>query len=418
VQKRIRIAAGAAAVVVIAAVAGVVLYPPANRAVVDTLSGDRLRETRQDIPDPTSSDHWAADGTGSRGISVWDPIKAERGFTLYTSGERAVARLITMNGSIAHEWSVAYSKLWKPEATAIEEPQPDSLVFMRQARLLPNGDLVAVLEAAGHVPAGYGVVKLDKESKPLWSYLQRAHAAVDVAPDGRVFTLVQAIREDDEPPTALTTPFLEDFLVVLSPDGKEASRLSLVEALERSPFASLLGVVPDQRRDDPLGVTDLEYLPDGKVLLSFGAIGVVAEVDPAAGKVTRAVKGPWTHLRAAVPSGDELLVVDAPVEDHARAQRVKPETGEVTWRYTGKDDPTPFTGSGRAGVQHLANGNALLTEAETGRLFEVDADGTVVWEYTNPTRAGEAADRIPIVASGERIPAEALDPAFRGFRRP
>ena len=50
------------------------------------------------------------------------------------------------------------------------------------------------------MPDGYGMVKLDKNSTPVWSYLKRAHGAFDVAPDGRVFvfTAMQAMGQGIE----------------------------------------------------------------------------------------------------------------------------------------------------------------------------------------------------------------------------
>jgi hypothetical protein len=34
------------------------------------------------------------------------------------------------------------------------------------------------------------------------------------------------------------------------------------------------------------------------------------------------------------------------------------------------------------------NDNALITESDNGRAFEVTPDGTIVWEFYNPHRAG------------------------------
>lgn len=380
------------------------------------------------IADPLATDHWGKARGADKGVTVWDPINAQRGFTLYTSGEGPVARLVTMTGAKVHEWTIPYSKVWKKESASVQEPQPDNLVFWRHARVMSNGDLVAVFEAAGHMPEGYGMVKVDKDSKPLWRYLERAHGTFDVAPDGRVFVLVQAIREDHEPPSVVETPFLEDFLAVLGPDGKETARISLVDALERSRFASLLGKVPAGVHD-PLGATSVQYMGGGavkgipdsageRVLLSFGGLDTVAVLDIPGNRIIWAAHGPWRdqHEARVLPDGD-LMVVDAPDDKDGRAQQIDMSTSTVIWSFGGGTDQ-PFASMARLSAQRLGNGNTLLTESDGGRLVEVDKTGTVVWEYTNPTRGGPDGAYIPVIASGQRIEARALDTSFRGVTRP
>jgi hypothetical protein len=43
-----------------------------------------------------------------------------------------------------------------------------------------------------------------------------------------------------------------------------------------------------------------------------------------------------------------------------------------------------FFSSYISGVQRLPNGNTLICEGLTGRIFEVTPSGDVVWEYTSP----------------------------------
>ena len=46
--------------------------------------------------------------------------------------------------------------------------------------------------------------------------------------------------------------------------------------------------------------------------------------------------------------------------------------------------PEAFFSEWRGGAQRFDNGNTLITESETGRAFEVTADGEIVWEFWNP----------------------------------
>ena len=61
------------------------------------------------------------------------------------------------------------------------------------------------------------------------------------------------------------------------------------------------------------------------------------------------------------------------------------QKAEIVWSYTADG----FHSRAVSGAQRLPNGNTLITEGMHGRLFEVSADGEVVWEFVNPeTRNG------------------------------
>ncbi len=76
-----------------------------------------------------------------------------------------------------------------------------------------------------------------------------------------------------------------------------------------------------------------------------------------------------------------LLVFDNGVHrDHSRVLEVGPVTGEIIWQYQSVDFYSQWRGSN----QRLPNGNTLICESETGRVFEVDPLGEIVWEFYNP----------------------------------
>ncbi len=57
------------------------------------------------------------------------------------------------------------------------------------------------------------------------------------------------------------------------------------------------------------------------------------------------------------------------------------------WTYRAQP-PSSFFSPNISGAQRLPNGNTLICEGDGGRLFEVDVEGRVHWEYINPVRAG------------------------------
>jgi len=56
---------------------------------------------------------------------------------------------------------------------------------------------------------------------------------------------------------------------------------------------------------------------------------------------------------------------------------------DFDWTYQAPT-ATDFYSRSISGVQRLENGNTLICEGVGGRLFEIDTDETVVWEYVNP----------------------------------
>lgn len=56
---------------------------------------------------------------------------------------------------------------------------------------------------------------------------------------------------------------------------------------------------------------------------------------------------------------------------------------QVVWSYQSKANQGFFSHIG-SGSQRLANGNTLICSGTTGHLFEVTAQGELVWEYINP----------------------------------
>jgi hypothetical protein len=90
----------------------------------------------------------------------------------------------------------------------------------------------------------------------------------------------------------------------------------------------------------------------------------------------------------------------------SRVLQIDPKTGGITWEYDGSKDHF-FYSDIRSDQERLPNGNTLITESTPGRLFEVNNDGEIVWEFYNPIRRDNpekpGEKLIPIVSQAERI---------------
>ena len=106
-------------------------------------AGQALVVQHRETSDPYGTDQWRVARDDAQGVTIHDPTRAFEGYTLYTGAGEAAAHLIDMKGQVLHEWRRPYSAVWNKQA-AVKEPQPDTVILWDKARLLPNGDLLAI----------------------------------------------------------------------------------------------------------------------------------------------------------------------------------------------------------------------------------------------------------------------------------
>lgn len=137
-----------------------------------------------------------------------------------------------------------------------------------------------------------------------------------------------------------------------------------LNAVERTPEGNIL--ISSQKLDTIMMIS----WPEGKVLWRWGGLGRLSH----------------QHDPTVTPDGT-LLVFDNgsrhPVQGKSRVIEVDMKTGEIIWQYMG-DPVFSFLSLHIAGAERLANGNTLICEGESGRVFEVTRDCQVCWEWTNP----------------------------------
>lgn len=397
-------------------------------------AGAALMDKHNRQKDHYATDLWAPANTKKRGVTIFDPDRADRGLTLYTSGDFPGAVLIDMDGRVVHTWRCPFSSVWDKTA-AVRDPVPDNQTYFNKAHLFPNGDLLAIYIGVGDSPYGYGMVKLDRESKVIWKNLDHFHHDFAIAADGRIYGLTHSYRRKPlKGVDHLDLPFVEDFLVVLSPEGRTLKKISLPEALNNSEYRRLLWLIPYYSEADPLHANDVDMIDrrtarqlsrklpvaaQGQVLLSFRELagGCIALFDAAAEKFVWVSRGPWLsqHDPDVLPNGD-IMVFDNRGNfgpgGQSRIIAVDPGTGGITWQYTG-DESHKLESWIRSDQERLLNGDLLIAESNTGRLFEITPAGDMVWEYINPVRGGKKNNLIPVVSSAERIHPNDLTGDFR-----
>ena len=116
---------------------------------------------------------------GQRGITIDRPSQTYDGFTLVTTAQGSQASLLDMRGNAVHHWELPFSQAW-PSPPHVLDPLRDDQIHWFRCHLFPNGDLLAIYQLENDTPSGYGLVKLNRDSKLLWKYEGRVHHDLDV----------------------------------------------------------------------------------------------------------------------------------------------------------------------------------------------------------------------------------------------
>ncbi len=341
------------------------------------------------------------------GITVDAKDRTYPGLNLYTSGHAPVAILMDMSGKKLHTWECEFDRALPDYPTERYEKSHFRRYF-RRVHLFPNGDLLVIFE-------GHALIKLSKDSDVLWTYAGKAHHDLEVADDGRIFVLTRTAHLNGR--VNPREPILEDFIAVLSADGKELERVSVLECFESSGFANSLARMP--RSGDVLHTNTIELLDGsladrvpafaaGNLLISVLKTNTIAVVDLAEKKVVWAANGSWVgqHQPTVLESGRLLLFDnkgDGSGFGKSRVLELDPSSADILWSYTGAAD-APLETDTCGTAERLKNGNTLITESDNGRALEIAPDGEIVWEFLSPHRAGPGGRLIATLFEVIRLP--------------
>ena len=371
----------------------------------------------------------ASDGERSSletGVTRYDPALADEGFTLITAGSAEEAVLLDMNGRTVHRWQLPVSVLRERQENG--NTLPDVSYSWRSFHMDPNGDLLVVLQGSKVTPYGRAIFKLNKDSELLWANLDYAHHDVVVGEDGLIYTISQEIRKTPIPELeSLDPPFLEDFVLVLSPDGETVHRLSVMKGFSGTPFASAVQKLAKARdwKGDYFHVNAIEpydsrneiaVVRKNQVLISVRNMDALATLDLGSGKIVWLWRGSWHRQHDPDFTNGRIMLFDNR-GDFSRGSRSRvlefdPQSEGLTWQVGANAQYDLYSGWG-AGQQVLANGNVLINESVPARLLEVTRNGDVAWEFYGALRDGSGKFAAPILEA-RRYPASYIDFQFGG----
>jgi outer membrane protein assembly factor BamB len=350
-------------------------------------------------------------GLGLRGV---DSSRVAPGYVLYAPLTSNTAHLVSTSGEEVHKWTL-------PRRAG------------RHARILPNGNLAynAAHPASPNLfpmwkkYCGGVMMQVDPDGNVVRKYEDpHAHHDQNHLDDGTLlYTTLEPLTDEEAARVRGGIPRSE------APDGKVyADCIKLVDPWSTSNESSSADFEASDagkgvggakrlwswRAIDHLDLTKFtqhqdyprEHWPlinsvsldsNGDIIASSRNTSSVFIISRATGEVIWHLTAPIVNQQHCAheidPATGDILILDNGVfrpglaVPFSRAIIVSRTTKQITWEY--KDTTTgglgfftPFMGS----AQKLRgkDGNVLIAEAATGRIFEVTVDGDVVWEFVVP----------------------------------
>jgi hypothetical protein len=345
------------------------------------------------------------------------------GYTLWHTTEGPEAVLYDMKLNPAHRWKLPTGLEWTAGGRRV---RPSHL---ERCRLYPNGDLLVLVATAG-TPYGVALARLDRDSNLVWRREGPFHHDLDVAEDGRIFALTR--KQKDTPPAgfeALSRPYADDILTILSPQGEVEREVSVLEAFKGTPYLQTLlsaELTAARGKTAPAGVThvqelirlmpDLMPMPPGgqqKMLERLAAAGLgndaasrrAARMDVLHVNGVRVIGPAAARGSSLLKPGQVLLTLRTPNILAA----LDPEKGAITWAARGiwrhQHDAQPLPG-----------GHILLFDnlgsARGARVLEYDpVTQAVPWAFPaseEETMVSPFRGRCQRLANGNTLAVESL----------
>ncbi|MDC0357559.1 arylsulfotransferase family protein [Oligoflexia bacterium] len=324
-------------------------------------------------------------------LTQFSSDKASPGFTLYPATGAEQVLLLNMNGRVVHRWNF------------------DAM----RAKLLPNGNLLVIHGSKwGIKKQKWNALKnkireYDWSGKLVWEYDAGArihHDLQRLANGNTIFPVRQELTLEQK--ALITKPkrrklnIRSDKIVEVSNKGVVAWSWDAADHLDLNACGkskciqptdwthiNTTVVLPENRWYDS---GDGRFKP-GNLMVLLRSWWAAMIIDRTNSKVVWSYSGDYkgglsggheAHMiEKGLPGAGNILIFDNGRLLHqgrSYALELNPTTKELVWVYdTGKD----FYSKSAGALQRLPNGNTLLSEDLSGRVFEVTPQKQIVWEY-------------------------------------
>lgn len=352
-------------------------------------------------PTNNKNNKWQDNST----LTIYKKSLTSDGFTLYPVSGPDEIKLLNMQGEIVHQWNN---------------------IDADRARLLKNCNLLVLHGSKNRLKSEKWrdlikrVSEYDWEGNLVWSYTSDYHIHHDVRrlDNGNTLLLLNVplpleYKKKIKDSLRKTQAIFSDRIIEITPEGKIVWSWNAWEHLDLEDCGSnkCLGIQnqPLDRREkkdikDWTHINTLNIIPENKwyeqgdkrfkpgnlIILprNFSEIMILdRETKEIIWRYNGNYKGGMIrgHEASMIPKGypgaGNILVLDNGfdgIREESYILEINPVTKEVVWFY---DAGKKFFTRARGSVQRLKNGNTLISEDRSGRVFEVTEKKEIVWEY-------------------------------------
>ena len=330
-------------------------------------------------------------------------------------------RLIERDGTTVAKWPVKFYDIFKDNSFINKKPATNWNVDTHGALALPDGSVVFNFEYCG-------LVKLDRRGNVIWKLERETHHSVERSERGGFWVPGRRhyTANENSPFPPFHTPFSEDTILYVSDDGKILKEISVPKLFMKNGLEALLtvtghNIMPIQKWDHEILhlnkiselsndlAKDFPMFEAGDLALSIRESNLIMVINPDTQKVKWWRIGPWLRQHNPIfkkgglisvfnnncygtaldPNSLETCPLDAPKVSNII--ELDPVIDKFRVIY-GEKPGQKMLSIIRGKHNYSADGDLLITEFEGGRVFEVDKDGNIIWQYINRYDEDEVAE--------------------------
>jgi Arylsulfotransferase (ASST) len=334
-------------------------------------------------------------------------LRADEAALAKAPGWRILVGSFILDGELTHA-ALALSpgleivKVWKLTEKDIPGAKPVADKFVHGFALLKDGSVIFSFDL------GVSLQRFDRCSRRIWSLPGPFDHAV-------------SLDEREQSAWALRNfePMME-LVQVATQDGHILRTISMNDIIAANPDIDILqirqlddnwGNGNPRNKDekwlfDPFHLNDVEPLPTalasrfarfaaGDLLVSARSLNLVFVVNPDTAKVKWWHSGAWRRQHDAdwQPTGEITVYDNQMSRAYSRIVGISPESGAVHIKFDGRTND--FYSRIRGKHQITPDGHLLITSAQQGRAFELDAEQNLVFEMFN-TKPGSHEFNYPL----------------------